>query len=83
MSGITFPLTLNAGQTATLNIQFDPTSTGAATGQVTIAGNSSLAQITYVDTTAASGQTYDYVVKAFDAAGIESTASNMTSVTIP
>ena len=137
MSGITFPLTLNAGQTATLNLQFDPTTTGAVTGQVKIVSNSSTnptsvislsgtgqphevslswqapicpkdpavgyhvyrapgggtgyqllsslaqAQLTYVDTTAASGQAYDYVVKAFDASGVESAPSNKTSVTIP
>jgi hypothetical protein len=39
-SGITFPLTLNAGQTATLNIEFDPAATGAVTGQLTLASNS-------------------------------------------
>jgi len=40
-SGITFPLTLNAGKTATLNLQFEPTATGAATGQLTVNSNSS------------------------------------------
>jgi hypothetical protein len=39
-SGVTFPLTLNAGQTATLNLQFDPTVTGAATGNLTITSDS-------------------------------------------
>ncbi len=34
--GSTFPITLNAGQNATLNVQFDPTTTGAASGQLTI-----------------------------------------------
>ncbi len=135
MSGITFPLNLAAGQSATLNLQFDPTTTGAVTGQVKIVSNSSTnptpvislsgtgephevslswqapvspkdpavgyhvyratgggtgyqllgsqAQLTYVDTTAVSGQSYNYVVKAVDASGVESTPSNMTSVTIP
>jgi hypothetical protein len=41
MSGITFPVTLTSGQTETLNVQFDPTATGAATGQLTITSNSS------------------------------------------
>ncbi len=36
MSGVTFPLTLNAGQTATLNLQFDPAAAGAATGNLTL-----------------------------------------------
>jgi hypothetical protein len=40
ISGLTFPVTLNAGQTATLNVQFDPTMAGAATGQITISSNS-------------------------------------------
>jgi hypothetical protein len=41
MSGVTFPVTLNPGQSATLNVQFDPTVTGAVTGQLTITSNSS------------------------------------------
>jgi Abnormal spindle-like microcephaly-assoc'd, ASPM-SPD-2-Hydin/Protein of unknown function (DUF1573) len=41
VSGMTFPATLNPGQTATLNVQFDPTSSGAKTGQVTITSNAS------------------------------------------
>ena len=39
-SGATFPLTLNPSQTATLSIQFNPASAGAATGQLTITSNS-------------------------------------------
>lgn len=41
LSGITTPLTLSAGQTATLDLQFDPTAAGADTGSVTISSNSS------------------------------------------
>ena len=41
LSGPTFPLTLNPSQTATLNVQFDPATSGAATGQLTITSNSS------------------------------------------
>jgi hypothetical protein len=40
-SGVTLPLTLNVGQSATLNVQFAPTATGAATGNLTISSNSS------------------------------------------
>jgi hypothetical protein len=40
-SGITAPVTLTAGQSATLSLQFDPTSAGAATGSVTISSNAS------------------------------------------
>jgi hypothetical protein len=41
MSGATFPVTLNPSQAVTLDVQFDPTATGAATGQLTIQSNSS------------------------------------------
>jgi hypothetical protein len=36
-----FPITLTAGQAATLEVEFDPTAAGAAAGQLTIASNSS------------------------------------------
>ena len=41
VAGATFPVTLNPGQTVTLDVQFEPTATGAATGQLTIQSNSS------------------------------------------
>jgi hypothetical protein len=41
ISGISFPVTLNPGQTANLNIEFDPTTAGAATGAVTLISNAS------------------------------------------
>jgi hypothetical protein len=41
MSGVTFPVTLNPTQAVTLNVQFDPAVTGLASGQLTIASNSS------------------------------------------
>ena len=37
VSGASFPLTLNPSQTATLNVQFKPTTSGAKSGQLTIA----------------------------------------------
>jgi hypothetical protein len=39
-SGATFPVTLNPNQSVTLNVQFDPTVAGAATGQLTVSSNS-------------------------------------------
>jgi beta-glucanase (GH16 family) len=39
--GAVFPTILSPGQAATLNIEFDPTTVGTATGQLTIASNSS------------------------------------------
>ncbi|MGD0471282.1 MAG: choice-of-anchor D domain-containing protein [Terriglobales bacterium] len=41
LPGEAFPATLSPGQKTTLNIEFDPTAVGAATGQLTIASNSS------------------------------------------
>jgi fibronectin type 3 domain-containing protein len=120
-----------------VNLQFDPTTAGAVTGQLTMTSTSSTnstatvslsgtgtphevdlswnapsgstdpvagynvyrssvggnsyqelgsltaSQTSYVDSTVASGQAYDYVVKAFDSSRVESGPSNMTSVTIP
>jgi Abnormal spindle-like microcephaly-assoc'd, ASPM-SPD-2-Hydin/Fibronectin type III domain len=40
LSGSTFPTILNPGQTMTLNVQFDPTTPGTETGQLTITSNS-------------------------------------------
>ncbi len=39
LTGPTFPLTLQLGQTANLSIQFDPQATGAVTGTVTLTTN--------------------------------------------
>ena len=39
--GTAFPVTLNPNQSVTLNVQFDPTTAGAVTGQLTIQSNSS------------------------------------------
>ena len=41
VSGATFPVTLNPGQSTTLNVQFDPATTGFASGQLTIQSDSS------------------------------------------
>jgi len=140
LAGGTFPITLNPGQSAVLNVQFDPTATGAAAGQVTIASNSTggattlvaltgtgvssstytvnltwnapasssdpvvgyhvyretsggtafqllnssvNVPTTYADTTVQSGQTYVYAVTSVDASGVESSDSNLFTVTIP
>ena len=56
LAGATSPLTLNAGQTATLNVQFDPTTAGAASGALTITSTSStntMAQLSLSGTGAA------------------------------
>jgi len=138
-SGVTFPITLNSSQAVTLNVLFDPTVTGAASGQLTITSNSSTngtaviplsgtvvaasytvnlswdaptssadpvagydiyrspvgsstyalmnssgdTATTYVDSTAQTGLTYDYIVDSVDASGVESVPSNMIVVIIP
>jgi Cep192 domain 4/Abnormal spindle-like microcephaly-assoc'd, ASPM-SPD-2-Hydin/HYDIN/CFA65/VesB-like, Ig-like domain len=41
MSGLAVPLTLNAGQSTTFNVQFTPTATGAVSGNITITSNGS------------------------------------------
>lgn len=41
ISGLSFPLTLNPGATATLNVQFDPTTAGSAAGAATVTTNAS------------------------------------------
>jgi hypothetical protein len=41
LPGATFPMTLNPGQPVSLSVQFDPTATGAVTGQLTISSNAS------------------------------------------
>ncbi len=41
ISGVSFPTTLNPGQTATLQIEFDPTTPGVSDGAVTLTSNSS------------------------------------------
>jgi hypothetical protein len=41
VSGASFPLTLSAGQSATLSVQFDPIAAAAANGQLTITSNAS------------------------------------------
>ncbi len=53
---------------------------GSASYQLLSAAVDGVAQ--YSDSTVISGQSYDYVVTAVDAAGVESMPSNMTSVSI-
>jgi len=136
-SGATFPMTLNPGRALTLSVQFDPITTGSASGLLTVTSNSSTdptvvislsgtgaphevdliwnapsasladpvtgyhiyralggsssyqlvsssnPEPAFADTTVQSGLAYDYIVKSVDASGMESTPSNMASVTIP
>jgi hypothetical protein len=48
ISGATFPLTLQPGKSATLEVEFDPTKSGAASGTLAIDSNSSAGSSTTV-----------------------------------
>lgn len=48
VSGASFPVTLNPNQSVTLQVQFDPTAAGAASGQMTVTSNSSTGGTTQV-----------------------------------
>jgi hypothetical protein len=56
-------------------------STGS--GSYQLMNSSPKAQTAYVDSTAVSGATYDYIVKSVDSSKIESGPSNQITVTIP
>jgi Cep192 domain 4 len=139
VSGSSFPVTLNPGQSVNLNLQFDPTVAGSATGQLTITSNSSSnptatfalsgtgtsashqvdlswnapaatsdpvtgynvyrapagttsyqrlnsspdGSTSYTDSGVTSGQSYVYIVKSVDSAGVESAPSNTSTVAVP
>lgn len=139
LSGATFPVTLNPGVAITLQVQFNPSVLGSASGQITLTSNSTTGstmavalsgtgvaaahqvtltwvapasspvpvagfnvyrseggsssfavigstgntQTTYVDPNVQALSSYAYYVKSVDSAGVESTASNQVSVTIP
>lgn len=51
LSPATFPITLNPGQDISLVLEFDPSTAGAATGQLTIDSNSSTGATTVVNLT--------------------------------
>jgi hypothetical protein len=65
-SGASFPLTLNSSTpTATLSVEFDPTSAGPATGQLTVTSNSSIngtADISLTGTGVTGAASSDYQV---------------------
>jgi Cep192 domain 4 len=136
--GGSFPVTLNPNQSTALQVQFKPTAAGSVTGSLTITSNSTngssavvslsgtgtatphevdlswtapgssadpvagynvyratggganqlvnasvLTATSYVDSTVVSGTAYTYSVKSVDSSGVESAASNQTTVTIP
>jgi len=134
LSHASFPITLNPGQSTTLQLQFDPTTAGNFTGQLTVSSSASTKTIPltgvgashqvelswiapsstsdpiigynvyrspststsyvrlnggtdyttgYTDGTVQSGSSYKYIVKSVDSAGVESPASNATTIAVP
>jgi hypothetical protein len=60
MPGSKFPVTLNPGQTQTLEIQFDPSTAGAAAGTVALSSNCSMgAMIVTLSGTGATATSYE------------------------
>ncbi|MFZ0633042.1 MAG: choice-of-anchor D domain-containing protein [Acidobacteriaceae bacterium] len=57
-----FPITLNPGQSAVLSVVFNPASAGAATGQLSIASNSTTGATTAVALTGTGASTATYAV---------------------
>lgn len=62
LAGGSFPITLNPGQSAVLNVVFNPAATGAATGRLSIASNSTSGATTVVALTGTGGAAVSYVV---------------------
>jgi len=136
--GGSFPVTLNPSGTATIQVQFKPTTAGAVTGKLTISSNSGSGSTvavslsgtgtatahqvdlswtapsstpdpvkgynvyrstgsgamtlmnssintttSYVDSSVASGTSYNYVVKSVGTSGVESVGSNQIEVAVP
>jgi len=77
----TFPVTLNPSQSLTLQVQFDPTTAGAVTGQLTISSNSTaggaaLVALTGTGTIASSAQTSPQLTISAASLSFGSTAVN-------
>jgi Cep192 domain 4 len=62
LAGGSFPITLNPGQTAVVNVVFDPAAVGAATGQLSIASNSTGGATTVVALTGTGASSVTYAV---------------------
>jgi len=67
MSGATFPVTLNPNLAVTLEVQFDPTATGAAAGQLSIQSNSSTNATAVISLSGTAGTVIHQVDLSWDA----------------
>ena len=81
MSGATLPVTLNPTQSVTLNVQFDPTTAGAATGQLTIQSNSSTNGTAVISLTG-TGTAVPGVLSALSCSNASLTGSGSDSCTV-
>ena len=82
VSGVSAPITLNPGQTAALTIGFDPTSTGAVSGTVTISSNASSAPTIALSGTGQPGATLSGVScssASLTGAGTDACTATLTS----
>jgi fibronectin type 3 domain-containing protein len=97
-SGSSTIIALNGTGTAvsySVNLSWDAPSTSTdpvvgyniyrsvGTGAFQLINSSPDAQTTYVDNAVVTGTTYNYLAKSVDSTGVESTASNEITVTIP
>jgi hypothetical protein len=69
MSGATFPVTLNPTMAITLDVQFDPATAGALTGQLTIQSNSSSNSTVVISLTGTGETVAHYVDLGWQAPG--------------
>jgi fibronectin type 3 domain-containing protein len=69
MSGATFPVTLNPSLALTLDVQFDPATAGAVTGQLTIQSNSSTNGTVVISLTGTGESSSHYVDLSWQAPG--------------
>jgi Abnormal spindle-like microcephaly-assoc'd, ASPM-SPD-2-Hydin len=84
VSGASFPATLNPGQSVTIQVSFDPTVAGAASGTITVSSNSSSSSTTTValSGTGTSPQlTVSASTLAFGNVAVNSTSSQTLTLT--
>ena len=78
VSGGTFPVTLNPGQSLVLSVQFDPTASGSIAGQLAISSNAPAATVTLTGT----GSTVTPTVAALSCGSTSITGALSDSCTV-
>jgi hypothetical protein len=83
-TGLTLPLTLNPGQASTFNAQFSPTSTGGASGSLTITSNApgSPATVALTGTGVAATLTLSLSSSSFSFGNVDTGSSSTQTETI-